>query len=578
MTSVDPVTVSTTWHFLQRVCREMRQTAERTASNVLIATLHDLAYGLWDRQGRPVAIPEGFPSRLISSGKIVARLLEKFGDSLEPGDEFLTNYPQDGAVHLPDWTVVRPIFHNGELAFFACMGTHVPDNGGARPGTMFLAADRIAEGLNIPLCRIARGDRMNEDLLSLILANNRMPDMMRRELASMMGANRIADRRINELLTRYGAPTVYACLDEMIDRSERAVRARIREWPDGVYTAEAQLDHDSRDLDRPVTCRVTLTIAGDEATFDYSDSDPEVGGMINGYLHQTESNTLCTAFLFLGPELAAYHNLGSTRPFRVISKPGTIANCSDQALVAAAPSHGGALVIETAMAALSKALPDRAIASYGRLMSVHIVGRSQETHGMYVWVCFNPAAGAGAVVGYDGYQCCCDQGTLGVVAKTDAEEEMVRFPWDIIRYEFRPDSHGAGRWRGAPGLVFEAVHRGEVGHTRGAGQGQVTQGQGQLGGLPTPRNRSYVVREGQEIPIVNPGQDTTVLPGDHLVALSGGGAGIGHPHARAIESVRRDVQDGLVTPEMARAVYGVAFDPATLTVDEAATARLRTAG
>jgi len=575
MHAADPITISTTWHYMQRICREMRETAERTASNVLIATLHDLAYGLWDKHGRAVAIPEGFPPRLISSGRVVERLIQKFGNDIHPGDEFLTNYPQDGAVHLPDWAVVRPIFYKGELVFFACMGSHVPDNGGARPGTLFLAADRIAEGLNIPLCRIAAGNKMREDMLELILANNRLPDMMRRELASLMGANAIAERRLVELLDRYGVAIVYDCIEEMLKRTEAAVRAKIREWPDGIYDAAAQIDHDSVNLDRPITCRVTLTIKGDEATFDYSRSDPQVPGMINGYLHQTESNTLCTAFLFLGAELAPYHNLGSTLPFHVIAKPGTFVSCNDAALVAASPSHCGALVVEAAMAALSKALPEKAIASYSRLMTAHIVGHSEKTDGMYVWVCFNPAAGAGAVAGYDGYQCACDGGTLGVVGKTDVEEEMIRFPWEIIRYEYRTDAHGAGRWRGAPGLVFEAVHNGPYAHTRGAGHGQRTQGQGQLGGRATPNNRSFLLRAGQEIPLTNPSQDQNVLPGDHLVCFSGGGAGVGEPFERDPEAVREDVSNGLVSEKMARTVYGVAVDGRTFEIDQGATAALR---
>lgn len=576
MDRVDPITLSTTWHFMQRVCREMRETAERTASNVLIATLHDLAYGIWDRNARPVAIPEGFPPRLISSTYPIRRILEKFGEDIRPGDQFLTNFPPDGAAHLPDWTVVRPIFHKGELVFFSCMGTHVPDNGGAQPGTMFLARDSIAEGLNIPLVKIAENDRLREDLLELILANNRMPEMMRRELACLMGSNTIADRRLQELVGRYGPETVYACIDEMIERSEAAVRQQIRSWPDGVYEAEAQIDHDSFNLDRPVTARVKLTVKGDEAEFDFSGSDDQVPGMINCYLHQTESNTLCSAFLFLGAELAPYHNAGSIRPFKVISRPGTFVACNKGALVAAAPSHGGGVVIEAVLAVLSKALPHRAIASYSRLMTAHIVGRdSRNDDRLYVWVCFSPAAGAGAVHGFDGYQSACDVGTLGVVGKTDAEEEMTRFPWEILRYEYRTDAHGAGQWRGAPGLVWEAVHLGQIAHTRGAAQGQKTQGQGQLGGQPTPNNRSFIEKGGERIHIRNPGQDHAIGHMDRLVCFSGGGAGVGEPWRRDPEKVLADVLDELVSIEWAAEAYRVVIDPETLRIDRHATETLR---
>ncbi len=147
----DPITIATTWHFMQRVCREMRETMELTATNSLATSLHDLAYGIWDAEARVIAIPEGFPCRLISSTFPIKAVLKKFHGRIYPGDVFLTNHPFiAGAVHLPDWIIIRPIFYKDERVFFSCMGTHVPDNGGAQAGTHFLAYDAIAEGLNIP--------------------------------------------------------------------------------------------------------------------------------------------------------------------------------------------------------------------------------------------------------------------------------------------------------------------------------------------------------------------------------------------------------------------------------------------
>ena len=128
----------------------MRFTAERTATNVLVVTLHDMAYGIWDAEGRAIAIPEGFPPRLISSSFPIRRVKEKFAGKIKPGDVYLTNSPKDGAIHLPDWTFIRPIFYKDELLFFTCMGTHVADSGGAQAGSHFLAYDSIAEGLEHP--------------------------------------------------------------------------------------------------------------------------------------------------------------------------------------------------------------------------------------------------------------------------------------------------------------------------------------------------------------------------------------------------------------------------------------------
>jgi N-methylhydantoinase B len=573
---IDPITIATTWHYIQRVCREMRYTAERTATNVLVVTLHDMAYGIWDASGRVIAIPEGFPPRLISSSFPIKRVKEKFAGNIKPGDTYLTNYPLDGAVHLPDWVFIRPVFYRDELVFFTCMGTHVADSGGAQAGSHFLAFDSIAEGLNIPLIKIAENNAYREDMLELILANNRLPDMMRREMSSMMGSTTVAEQRMIELLDKYGKETVLASIEEMIERTEKAVRAIISAWPEGTYSTEVRTDDDGSTMGRPIHVRCTLTIKNGELTFDFSETDDQVTGMINSYYHQTLSNVLCTTFLFLGKDLAAYHNEGSMRPIHVVTRKGTIVDCKPGALVAGAPAVTGSLVIEAVLSLLSQAIPERAITPYSRLVSPLIVGNNQQTNQLYVYTSFCSAGGAGAVTGYDGYQCVCDMGTLGVVGKTDAEEEMARFLWDINQYEFRTDSHGAGKWRGSPGIIWEGVNEGGTcNFIGGPWSGFSTQAEGQQGGEATPLNKAYIVRDGKKIDITQPHLPLELKSGDHLVTLSGGGAGIGKPENRDPEAVRADVRNELVSLEMARKVYKVVIYPETFEIDHNSTAKLR---
>ena len=577
MQKVDPITIATTWHYIQRVCREMRETTERTATNVLITTLHDLAYGIWAADGRVIAIPEGFPPRLISSTFVVKRVMEKFKDNICEGDVFLTNYPRDGAIHLPDWIFVRPIFHSGKLEFFTCMGTHVPDTGGAQPGSHFLAFDSIGEGLNIPLVKVVEKGNWREDVIELILANNRIPDMMRREMTSLIGSTQVAEDRMKALLDKYGNETVDACIDEMINRTEKAVRDQINTWPEGTYFAESQTDDDGATLGVPVTVRCKLTIKDGELTFDFSDTDAQVAGMINSHRHQAISDTLCSMFLFLGSDLSAYHNEGSLRPVHVVTKKGTIVDAEYGALTAAAPAVTGSVVTEAVISVLSQALPDKAITPYARLISPTITGSDQETGGIYFYHSFCPAAGAGAVCGYDGYQCCADMGTLGVVGKSDVEEEMVRFPWDIERYEFMVDSHGAGKWRGAPGIVWEGVNEnGPCTSLGGPWNGFQTQGEGQQGGYPTPLNRASILRGEKEIPITQAHTEVELQPGDHLLTMTGGGAGVGKPSERDPEAVSRDVKNELVSLEMAKNIYKVVIRPDTMEIDDGATRKLRT--
>jgi N-methylhydantoinase B len=167
-------------------------------------------------------------------------------------------------------------------------------------------------------------------------------------------------------------------------------------------------------------------------------------------------------------------------------------------------------------------------------------------------------------------------GTLGVVGKTDAEEEMARFPWDITRYEFRTDSHGAGKWRGAPGIVWEGVNEGgECSSIGGPWSGFSTQAPGSQGGQATPLNQAYVLKGGQRINITQPHIPVELQCGDHLVTLSGGGAGVGRPEERDPAAVRADVKSGLVSLEMAKKVYKVILKPDTLDIDTEATGKLR---
>ena len=318
----------------------------------------------------------------------------------------------------------------------------------------------IGEGLNIPLIKVAENDEYREDVIELVLANNRLPDMMRREMAALMGSTRVAERRMAELLDKYGRETVVAVVDEMIERTETAVRAEIAKWPSGTWSVEVETDDDGLNLGVPVHVRCDLTIKDGELFFDFSRTDDQVAGMINAYYQQTLSCTLCTTFLFLGSELAAYHNEGSMKPIHVITRKGSLVDCNKGALVAAGPAINGGMVIEAVMLVLSQALPEAAIAPYGPLDSLTLLGKDPSKDGIYVYTSFCAVAGAGAVTGFDGYQCVCDLGTLGVVGKTDAEEEMARFPWQVDRYQFSTDSHGAGRWRGAPGIDWEVTDRG----------------------------------------------------------------------------------------------------------------------
>jgi N-methylhydantoinase B len=404
--------------------------------------------------------------------------------------------------------------------------------------------------------------------------------MMRREIRALIGSTGIAERRLIELLDKYGKETVLASIEEMMNRTEKAVRTQIAKWPEGTYYAEAKTDDDGAELGKPVTVRCRLTIKDGELTFDFSDSDAQADkGNINAFYSMTMSNTMSTCFLFFDPALAAYHNEGSLRPIHVIAREGTVVNARPGSRTALSPSITGTMVIECVLSVLSQALPQHAIAPYGKAVHLMFIGKTTGTDEMYVYISFCPGGGGGAVTGYDGYQCCTDMGALGVVAKADAEEEMVRFPWRVTKYEFLTDSAGAGKWRGAPGIWWEGINEdGDCTSTMGPCDGWYTQGEGQQGGHPTPFNRCHILRGSERIDITQPHVIQNVIAGDTFVCQSGGGAGIGLPEERDPEAVRMDVKNELVSIKVARDIYQVVVKPGTLEIDNEATQRLRAKG
>jgi N-methylhydantoinase B len=579
MAQVDPITLSTVWNYMNRVCREMREFMFRTSPNFLTAKLHDVSVGIWDTQGRPIAIPEGLPGQFIAGGFGIKLILEQFEGRIYPGDVFLTNDPyHGGALHLPDWGFIRPIFYNDELLFMTLARSHQIDTGGAYPGGYFPGAyDIIAEGINIPPVKAVERGVENTELMRLIWNNTRNPQAVRVDNYALMASSKLCENRMVELLDKYGKETVLACIEEMLERTETGMRATIEKIPDGTYYGEAATDNDGSALDVPVWVRLSLTKKGDTITLDWSKSDPQVKGFVNSSFANTYSLSMAFCFLYGDPALSEYHNAGSMKPFTVIAPEGLVVNPRYPAVLGACPVMVGTQICEAIIMALSKAVPEKAIAAWGREYSNFIFGNDPRNGRIYIYVTFNMCGGPGAVYGYDGYQGGEIITTLGSAAKADVEEEEIRFPWLYRKYEYAPDLCGAGKWRGSPGVYWEIQNEGgEAMMSTGNGLGETTQGAGALGGYPTPFNKCYVTRKGEKIPH-HVSRIYPLYPDDILTRISSGGAGVGKPTEREPEKVRQDVIKEFVSPEQARDVYKVVLDPSTFEIDQEATLSLRSA-
>ena len=245
--NIDPTTVATVWHSMQTICKEMRHIVKQTAQNYLIGQLQDLSVGIWGVDGSTIAVPAGLPVQFLGTTFAVKDLVRNFAGDINPGDVFLTNDPYHGGhnCHLPDWGYIRPIFYKGELLFFTLCRGHQMDTGGAFPGGYFPNGyDIHAEGLCIPPIKVWERGQERKDIVNLILNNVRFSDGVRIDLHAMIGATAMCEKRIVALLDMYGKDTVLACVQEMMRRTELAVREEIRKIPDGVYAGEAATDDD----------------------------------------------------------------------------------------------------------------------------------------------------------------------------------------------------------------------------------------------------------------------------------------------------------------------------------------------
>jgi N-methylhydantoinase B len=329
------------------------------------------------------------------------------------------------------------------------------------PGGYFPNAfDIHAEGLCIPPTKVVEAGIERDDVLDLIFNQVRFREQMRMDCRAMIATTEFAERRVREIIERYGAQVVSSCISEMIQRTERAVREEIRSIPDGTYYGESATDDDGTVLDEPVWVRVAITVKGDEMIIDFSDSDAQRPGFVNRVFAATYGMAVGSAMMMMDPALADYHNEGSLRPITVIAPEGSVANCRYPATVGGSPVAVGEQMIEAVIQALAQARPHRAMASWARHRGDYTSMKDPRTGDDYVRTTFDYDGGAGAVAGYDG---AAGPVAFGVCLRGNTEEMEVRFLWKLLKLEAVANFEGAGQWRGGPGVDLASAEPGKRG-------------------------------------------------------------------------------------------------------------------
>ena len=570
MAKPDPILMALTQNRLDHICRHMGWVMSQTALSPIFSQAHDFSCYITSRDGQIISQADGLPAHAAGGGFAIRALLKAFGDDIHEGDAFLMNDPYvAGGNHLPDWVMASPVFVAGKLVAFCCDRAHQSDIGGGAAGTYNAeATDIFQEGLRLPPVRVVARGEYYKDLWQLVLLNTRTPELLDGDLQAMIGATSVGGERIVALALELGPETTAAVFDAVLDHADASFRQVIAALPDGVYVGDEHTDTDCFDSGK-FNIHVTITIAGDKLTVDFTGTDKQMNGFKNRPGANTHSLTYVGLASFLGGDFPI--NEGTFRSATLILPKGSLVNPDAPAPQTMSTVYMGHEIVHAVWKALAKADPGRACAGWAKNGHGSSTGKNAagEAYVLYHW---NGLSGAGAVAERDGFHQIGLLGALGGLTIPNVEAYERLFPMRILRQEIRTDSAGAGERRGGAGVHYEAEVDGDVIHNfrtesityaafgvNGGGQGSMAEFSIESDGKLMNDLPRYGIR-----PLKNP----------RFVLHSSGGGGWGDPHRREPSLVARDVKDGVVSVTAARDLYGVAVD-ASGKLDTATTSRLR---
>ena len=542
----DPITLAVVEHRLESIAQEMTEAMLRTAMSQILNSSRDFSTAILDGDCQLVAQGEGIPVHISALPVAGAAVRDYFGEEISEGDLFILNDPYFGGSHLPDITIIRPIFYEGRLLFYGVNRAHHSDVGGGTHGGYNPGANEIyQEGIRIPPLKLYDKGVPRTDLLQMLSANVRQSENFLGDLNAQIGSVMLAAQRIESLLADYGPDRLMAVVAEILSATERQVRQFISGWPDGVYYGESFVDDDGF-ASKLVPIRAKVTIAGDSMTIDLSESSPQVEGFINSAYANTRS-LAHAAIMYLAPMDVA-RNEGSMRPVQIIAPRGLVVNANPPAPVCMSTNHCAEEVVEAVFKALAPAIPSAVSAGFSRRLRYAITGSDPRTGRRFIWHFFLARGGGGASDGFDGWSNVGEINVAGGIRSPSIEVTEERFPFFIERHELRPDSGGAGAWRGGLGAVCDLVYEGEgPALLNTAGDGVVVPPFGLFGAADGLPHHYKIVSNGTERVLGSKEVGVVVNPGDHIVCLSSGGGGFGQPENRDEDAMKWDLKNGYVT-------------------------------
>ena len=539
------------WDRLIAVVEEQAQTILRTAFGSVVREAGDLSAGIYDLRGRMIAqAVTGTPGHVNTMARAVEHFLARFPvTGMQPGDVFVTNDPWLGTGHLFDFVVVSPAFVDGTPVALLASTCHVIDVGGR--GFCADARSIYEEGVLIPHMKLRDRGTLNDDLLTILLANTRNPVEVRGDLLSLVSCNDTGAARLREMMAEFGLESLEPLADHIIESSREAMRKAMRRIPNGRYRTEMELDG----YDEPVFIRAEMIVSDAEIVIDYAGTSRASGRGINSPLCYTEAYTCFGLKCIVAP--AVPNNHGSLSVFRTVAEPGSAVHPMHPSPVTARHVIGQMLP-DVAFGCLAQALPGELPAeSAGSIWVLPFAnggdggGHASGGNASRFNVMNVGMGGTGARPGKDGLSVTAFPSGVGAIPVEVTESESPLVFW---RKEFMPDSGGAGAFRGGLGQVIEVGNTEEHPFTVSAATFDRMRNppRGRDGGRPG-RNGTARLASGAQFAdkAVH-----TVPPGDRLVVELPGGGGLGDPRRRDPERIRADIEAGYATPEGAKRDFG----------------------
>ena len=556
MSKIDPILLSVYANTFKSITDEMSIVVEKSTRSPILCEAKDFVTGLYDAQGNMLEQTENLPILAFSLAPVCRYLLEYFGDEIYEGDVIFHNDVFSYGNQNNDVAVFRPIFFEGILTAWTAVKGHQADIGGNVQGGYNPNATEVwQEALRIPPVKVYEKGKLRQDVWDLIFANIRL-EIVQHDMKAQMGACKVGERRVLELLKKYGRESYQAHKSALFEATQKMMEAEISQIPNGSYSGEGMVFFDGHHEGSEFTIRVKITVEDKRISFDYSETDAQTNGFVNGTYTSSASATLLTFLQMVNPDIP--HNEGMVRPITISIPEGNLLNAS----YPKATTFGNHLCPPNADAiirALSEVIPERVTAGWNNLLCSLTTGTDAEKNDRYVDIGFmGLKGGSGAMHGTDGYDHIGMIDASGGLLDQDYEMFEQQTPHRLLKHEYVTDSAGAGEWRGGLGVETDFLIGSEDTQVVIFGDGDFEPAFGLFGGQDSILNTiELTYPDGKKVVPKNKDLILGVPKDTHYHQIAGGGGGYGNPENRDREKIKAEVRNGVISPESARQVYGV---------------------